>query len=119
MIPVIGRYICALADKIAEPFLGLLLYLAEYTAHLQNAVKYPPKPDILTIIIFYTMLLTLFLCMKNNFSVKKQNISVAILVLTLLLLVFKGHLIPNRNLELLFFDVGEGDAILMKTPQNS
>jgi competence protein ComEC len=119
LIPMAGGYLCALADKIAEPFLGLLLYLAEYTAHLPNAVKYLPKPDIPTIAIFYTMLLTLFLCMKNNFSVKKQNVSVAILVLTLLLLVFKGHLIPNRNLELLFFDVGEGDAILMKTPQNS
>ncbi|HSA07356.1 MAG TPA: DNA internalization-related competence protein ComEC/Rec2 [Candidatus Gastranaerophilales bacterium] len=116
LIPVIGEKICFISDKIAEPFLFLLLFISEYTATLPEAIQYLPKIEPIGIMLFYLLFLSLFISIKNKFSVKKCNIASLIIVLILFVFLFKGNL--NKNLEFIFFDVGQGDSILIKTPQN-
>jgi len=115
-VPVIGGTLCMIFDKIAEPVINIILFISGFVSNLPNALYYVAKPEISTIIIFYGFILILLFVIKKNFSSKKINIISVILFLILLIFVFKTDF--NRKLELVFFDVGQGDAILVQTPDN-
>lgn len=117
LFPLIGEKICFITDKISEPFISLLLFISNYTADLPGSLLYVSKPDFVFIILFYFMLFIVLTGLKNNFSLKKYNKTALVIFLTLLVLFFKGNFIFNKNLEFLFFDVGEGDSVLIKTPE--
>ncbi len=116
LIPFIGEKLCFLADKIAEPFISLLLFISDFTAELPGSLLYLPKPEPVQIIIFYLLLFVAFMVIKNKFSVKKYNIAALILLLTLVTLIFTRNFSPGKDLEFLFFDVGQGDSVLVRTP---
>lgn len=117
LIPWIGEKICFIADKIAEPFISLLLLVSDFTASLPEALIYLPQPTVFQIITFYALLFVIFMSLRNNFSFKRYNIPASILLLTLVILIFKGNFVSDRKLEFVFFDVGEGDSVLIKTPE--
>ena len=106
LIPVIGEKICFIADKIAEPFIFLLLAVSKFTSELPGALQYPSTPQVPAVIAFYIMLILLVFA-------RKQAI---IAFLVIIFFLFKGNF--NNNLEFVFFDVGEGDSILISTPDN-
>ncbi len=116
LIPLIGEKLCFLSDKIAEPFISLLLFISNFIAGLPDAILYIPKPNAVQITLFYSLLFIVFIVLKTNFAVKKHNIAVIILFSTLIMFTFKGSLFPDKRLEFMFFDVGEGDSALIKTP---
>ena len=58
------------------------------------------------------MILTLLIEIGLN---KKLIIS---LIITIFLLPILSITIPNKNLEIITFDVGNADAFLIKTPKN-
>ena len=115
-IPVIGGKLCMFFDKIAEPFIDIILFISGYISNLPHALYYLAKPEITTIIIFYGFIFALLFIIKQNFSSKKINIAALILFLILLIFIFKNNF--NSKLEFVFFDVGQGDAILVHTPNN-
>ncbi len=106
LIPFIGEKLCFLADKIAEPFIFLLLFISKFTADLPGALQYLPKPGIGLIITLYALLVI------PVFSRKM----IIIPALMLIILTFKWP--SAQNLEFVFFDVGQGDAVLINTPNN-
>ncbi len=113
-IPVIGDFFCMLFDKIAEPFISIVLFISSFISGLPNSLYYLAKPDILAIIVFYGFITVFLFAIKKNFSSKKLNAVILILFLSLLVFVFKNNF--DRRLELVFFDVGQGDSILISTP---
>jgi len=117
LVPVIGDKICFIADKIAEPFISLLLFVSNYTAEFPGALLDLPQPGWIQIAFYYLFLFFLFIALKKNFSLKKYNIAVITVFLVLLVLLLKGNFINNKKLEFIFFDVGEGDSVLVKTPE--
>ncbi len=117
LIPFIGKYLCFIADKIAEPFIFLLLFISDFIAGLPGALIYVSKPGTIMIIAFYLLLAIVFIVLKNNFSSKKLNFTALIMLLILLTLVFKGNFSFKKELEFMFFDVGQGDSVLVKTPK--
>lgn len=106
LVPYIGEKICFLADKIAEPFIIVLLYVSNFVSGLPGALQYLPTLEISLVIAFYAMVV-LFLYSRKG---------AAIACLILLILLFKENF--NKNLEFVFFDVGQGDSVLISTPDN-
>ena len=115
-VPMIGGNLCWLFDKISEPFIDIILFISRYVSNLPHALYYLAKPDVFTIIIFYGFIIAFLFVIKSNFSSKKLNVVSLILFLSLLIFVFKDNF--DRKLEFVFFDVGQGDAILVHTPNN-
>lgn len=117
-IPLIGEKILFLTSKIAKPLIDIILFISKTFSELPNALNYPPKPDLLTVFIFYMLLLFLAFCIKINFSSKKLNISAIFLAACMLVLYFGGNCLDSSKLRMVFFDVGQGDAILILLPGN-
>ena len=115
-IPVVGGKLCWLFDKIAEPFIDIILFISGYISNLPHALYYLAKPEIIAIMIFYGLIIALLFVITKDFSSKKLNIAALILFLSLLVFVFKDNF--DRKLKFVFFDVGQGDAILIHTPNN-
>jgi len=115
-IPVIGGKLCMIFDKIAEPVIDIILFISGFISNLPNSLYYVAKPEILTVIIFYGFIMVLLFVIKKNFSSKKLNLLSVILFLSLMIFIFKDNF--DRKLEFVFFNVGQGDAILVHTPDN-
>jgi len=69
------------------------------------------KINIIFIIIYYSIIFLVFLCIK----IKKYNS-----ILLLALIIFIHSIIPyfNKNIDMTFIDVGQGDSLLIKMPYN-
>ncbi len=113
-IPTIGDKFCLVADFIAKPFLALLLTVSDFFASLPDSLINLAKPHLFTILMFYLFLLVLFFAFKLNFKNKKNNITLGVIALMLLCQI--GFSDVNKDLSFVFFDVGEGDSILIRTP---
>ena len=115
-IPLIGTKILWLFDKLAEPFIDIVLFTANYISRLPNSLYFITKPSVLLVIAFYGLIFAALYTVKKDFSSKKLNATVIILSVTLLFFIFPYNF--NKKLELVFFDVGQGDAALLHTPDN-
>lgn len=115
-LPLIGNKILWLSDKLAEPCINIVLFIAEYVSRFPNSLYNSAKPEILAVIIFYCLVFTSLFIIKKDFSSKKLNLTALILAICLTFFVFKDSF--NTKLEILFFDIGQGDAILIHTPNN-
>lgn len=115
-IPFLGGKLCWLFDKIAEPFISIILFVSGYVSQLPHALFFIATPEIAGIFIYYGLIIMFLLAIVKNFSSKKINAAIVILFLSLLIFIFKDSF--DRKLELVFFDVGQGDAMLVHTPDN-
>ncbi len=106
LLPLIGEKLCFVADKIAEPFIFLLLFVSEFTAELPNSLQYLARPEVPVIMALYAFFIVIV------FSRKAAIIPVIFLVIFL----FKGSF--SDRLEIMVFDVGQGDATLISAPDN-
>jgi competence protein ComEC len=116
LVPVIGSKLCWISVKIAEPFINIILFVSSYTSKLPHAVQYCAQPEVFAIIVFYLFVINLLFAIKNGFSSKKLNLSA--LILALILIIFAVNPYFDRNLKIVVFDVGQGDSILVHTPDN-
>ncbi len=114
-IPIIGSFICKVFDFILNPFLTIIVKISGFFASLPNSLLITPHPSILQILLYYTIILILTYILKNKVFNKK---SLTILGSILLMFLITFIHIPNRNLEIIFFDVQNADCILLKTPKN-
>lgn len=116
LIPIIGSYICLWADKLLEPLLNLLLMVSNYFSSQPDAIKHLPSPTIAGLLITYALILFLTAQIKNNFEKKWLNyISIGLIAALTFITFYKPH---TEELRVMFFDVGEGDSILITTPLN-
>jgi len=116
VLPFVGEKICWLLDKCAEPFISLLLYISCHIAALPGALQYFATPVIISILIFYALILVITLHIKLDFQKKQLNFVILGLAIVLVLTVFAGNF--NRELKLTVFDVKEADSLLIQTPDN-
>lgn len=95
-----------------EPVLIILINISEYIAAFcaQNSLNIIiPKCSILIYLIYY------FLITKCVTSI---NRNIYLTVAISLILVLKIYPFLNNNYEIYYLDVGQGDAILIRTPYN-
>ena len=72
-IPIIGEKLCWLFDKIAEPFIDIILFISGYFSHLPHALYYFAKPEVSAIIIFYGLIIPLLFVIQKNLPSKNLN----------------------------------------------
>ena len=113
-IPKFPPIIITIFDYIMNPILSGLVNISNFIATLPNSLLTTTQLYPYQIAIYYAVLILLFVGLKNGFS-RKIIIS---FISTILILILT--LIPpkNSNLEAIFFNVGNADAILVKTPNN-
>ena len=116
-IPVIGEKICFISDKINEPFLTFMIFIAKFVSKFPNNIIFVTKPNIFEIIIFYGIVLLLIYFIRTNFQKFKLFIT-SIFLLFFLLICFTNLKPHDKGLTFTFLAVGEGDCLFIKTPEN-
>lgn len=106
--------------------LDLVLGIAHFMAGLPFAVFTVGRPPVIAIIGFYVLLVFVIeiikkpglrLRLRRFWSLRRSHIALSFL-LAIALLIWTSILItPSRDLEITFIDIGQGDAIYVRTPQ--
>ena len=113
-IKPVADFICMIFDFVLKYALDIIVAISNYFASLPNSIINTTHPNIVQILIFYGIILLITILMKKGFN--KRLFAVIMTAITILLLSTIN--IPNRNLEIITFDVGNADAFLIKTPDN-
>jgi len=114
MLPKLPPIIISGFDYIMNPILTALVWVSNFFAELPNSLLTTTQCSFYQIIIYYILITIVYFGLKNGFS--KKVCSAFAIMLTILLLTTISP--KNDNLEAIFFNVGNADAILVKTPDN-
>lgn len=115
LIKPISDIVCRVFDFVLNPLLNILVWISNFFSGLPHSLFITTHPSILQVILYYLILLLGVYILKNRFVDKKP----IFIFLGLIGLLFLSTInIPNKNLEIISFDVQNGDAFLLKTPQN-
>lgn len=124
--------------------LFLLLKIAEISSKLPGASIYIKTPYIIECVVYYVVVFLIYNKTKNKkrlylgkkiYKIKKSNIvkpkkqilsrkalmkykTIIATLILILILTINVFPILNKNLEIYFINVGQGDSTLIKTPQN-
>lgn len=115
MIPYLCTYFCKLSDWILNPFLSALINISNFFSNLPHAIIQTPSPSIIQLIVYFTLILTLTCMLKKPKESKKFFPFIIILLATLILISLP---IKYNDCEVIFFDMGNADSTLIKTPLN-
>ena len=119
MIPYTSP-LCFLLDKAVSPFLSAILLISNFCKKLPHSLEYLHQPSAFDVFIYYTIIFILFLIIQTKLPQKVSKTLkylTAILILTLSFSYSKPA--PPDTLDIIFFSVGNADAILIKTPENN
>ena len=115
LIKPISDIVCRVFDFVLNPLLNVLVWISNFFSGLPHSLFITTHPSVLQVILYYAILLLGIYILKIKFTDKKSTF----LLLGLIGLLFVTTInIPNKNLEIISFDVQNGDAFLLKTPQN-
>ncbi|HIS88087.1 TPA: ComEC/Rec2 family competence protein, partial [Candidatus Avigastranaerophilus faecigallinarum] len=115
MIPAVAKQICYFADLILNPILIYIVKVAETFSKLPHSIIYVKKPLLIQIILYFTIIVSITCLLK--FKIKSKKIIITITTL-LILFALTFITIPNKNAEVIFFSLGNADAVLLKSPNN-
>lgn len=115
LITPIATFICKISDFILNPVITLMIKMASLFANAPHSLLLAPKPSFLQIILYYSLLLLInFIIIKKYFNKKILTI-LLILICSLFITFIK---LPDKSTDITFFDVGNADSFLIKTPEN-
>lgn len=112
LIPFWATKICFVADFILTPFLVYIVKTAELFSSLPHSIVYIQKPLPIQIVLYFTILISLTCILRAKLFKKRLFFLLAILVI-----ILAATFLPinqNKN-EIIFFSVGNADAMLIKT----
>lgn len=114
VINSIADKVCIAADFLLNPFLVYIVNVADFFANLPYAIMYLKKPSIFQIILYFIILLIIIFSLK--YKIKNRFIAIS---LSFLIFILLASFIPlkNNKTEIIFFAVGNADAILIKSPE--
>ena len=112
LIPFWATKICFVADFILNPFLVYIIKTAELFSSLPHSIVYIQKPLPIQIVLYFTILISLTCILRAKLFKKRLFLLIAILVV-----ILAATFLPiNQNKdEIIFFSVGNADAMLIKT----
>lgn len=112
-----GLFSTRLASVLVIPgryLLHIYEYLCKIAAEIPGMLWKPGKPNGLQLVLYYGILaLTLFLYRKNRIY-RKRFCTLLLMIPAWVILCFHG----KTRLEITMLDVGQGDGIVIRTPEN-
>lgn len=114
LIPPISKFVCMVSDFILNYCLNVLVAISNFFSNLPYALFETTHPSVIQVILYYIILLLITFMFKSAFTKKKLFLVVGLL----LVLVLSTFSIPNKNVEIIAFDVQNADAFLIKSPNN-
>ena len=112
MISPVAHVVVKIFDFLLNPFLRYVNIVADYFSNLPCASVVVPAPSVLSLILYYLIIVFFYLVLTN----KDKRIYIYSLFAAIVLFVFSFLSFPSKYSEVLFFDVGNADAALIKTP---
>lgn len=107
-------WLCSGIDFLLNYFLQVIVFISGFFGALPNSLITTTHPSVFQIAVYYTVIMLLTFAIKIGFSRK-----IAISCLSLLLILSVSLIsVPDKNLEIITFDVQNADCFLIKTPQN-
>ena len=110
----VADIVCMSSDFINNYLISELIVISDFFGSLPHSLIQTTHPNVIQISIYYIMLICVSLLVKYN-EYKKAFITVVCISSVLLVSTIN---IPNKNLEVIAFDVGNADSFMIKTPQN-
>ena len=110
----VAKYVCLVSDFILKYFLDALVAISKFYSDLPHSLITTTHPSVGQIIIYYGIVLIITYMFKKGFS--KKGFAIAGVLCAVLLITTVS--IPNKNLEVIAFDVQNADSFLVKTPEN-
>ena len=118
IIQPISNFICMIFDFILKPLITLVINISDFWGTLPNATMQTTHPNPFQIIVYYLILINITLFFNKNFRDKYMKTLKLCLPILISVLLISTISIPNHNLEITTFDVGNADAFMIKTPDN-
>ena len=114
IIPYLGDKIIILFDFIVNPLLVLLVNISNFFSNFKYSVITMPSPSVLQLVLFWIFLILALENIKANFKNKKL-IGATLVVIAVFCATFVK--LPSKDFEMIVFDVGNADCILLKSPK--
>ena len=118
IIQPLSNFICMTFDFILNPLITLLVNISDFWGNLPYSTMQTTHPNQIQIIIYYMILINITLFFNKEFREKWHRIMKKSLPILIIVLLFSTISVPNHNLEITAFDVGNADAFMIKTPEN-
>lgn len=115
LIPAIASKICFIADFLLNPLLVYIVKVAEFFSNMPYSIVYLKKPYIIQILLYFTLIVSLTCILRYKKFQKKFLLLLGMIILSLFLTFIP---IKNNNPEIIFFSVGNADAMLLKSTSN-
>lgn len=112
LIKPIASYVCFVFDFVLNPVLNCLVFISEYFSKLPHSLVTTTQPSVFQIFLYYSIVLAVTLLLK----VGKDKKFILLTTALLFGLIFSTINFPNKDLEVITFDVQNADAFLIKTP---
>lgn len=111
----IANFVCQIFSYILNPCLDILVSISNFFAGLPHSLFTTTHPSVIQVILYYIILSLLVYLLKIKFE--NKNLLKISAVLSLVLIMSATFHLPNRNFEVISFDVGNADAFLLKSPK--
>lgn len=103
---------------LLKPPLILLEKLTLFFANLKISSIGIKKPNLIFLVLFFILYFILILIFSNELNLKKTRILIIFISILLIVSFLYPYFYEFNRFKILFFDVGEGDSIFIKTPHN-
>ena len=118
IIQPLANIICRLFDFVLNPLITFIINISDFWGTLPHSTLQTTHPNPFQIILYYLILINLTLFLNKEIKAKYLKLMRICLPVLILVLLISTISIPNKNLEITAFDVGNADAFMIKTPDN-
>ena len=110
----VTKYFCMGIDYCLNILISVIVSISNFFSAVPHSLLITPKPSILQILIYFSIIGIISYCLKEKFTKKSLTLSGILIILIFLC----GIHIPDKSLEIITFDVQNADCFLIKTPKN-
>lgn len=117
---LLASFLPFLATLLLYPaglFIEMILYIVQWTKMVPGAYIWVATPAVGMIVLYFIAIGAGIKALKKPFQSRYGLIAIALMLIFLIGLLLPASCYNRGNLEIAFIDVGQGDSILLKSPQ--